>query len=73
MGEVEKRLKSIKKPIKIAVMGCPVNGPGEAREADIGLACGKRKAVLFKHGRVMKTVEYDKMVSALFKEIEVCS
>jgi len=64
--DVEKRLKSIKQPLKIAIMGCPVNGPGEAKEADIGLACGKGKAVLFKHGRVIKTVNQDKMVKELF-------
>ena len=68
--EAEKKLKHIKSPLKIAIMGCPVNGPGEAREADIGLACGKGKAILFKHGRAIRTVSQDKMVSTLFKEIE---
>lgn len=67
---VEKKLKLINKPVKIAIMGCPVNGPGEARGADIGLACGKGKAVLFKHGRVIRSVSQDRMVSTLFKEIE---
>ena len=70
VAEVEKRIASIKQPIKIAIMGCPVNGPGEAKEADIGLACGKKKAVLFKHGKIIKTVRLDKMVDALFKEIQ---
>jgi (E)-4-hydroxy-3-methylbut-2-enyl-diphosphate synthase len=70
VGEVEKRLKSVSQPVKIAIMGCPVNGPGEAREADIGLACGKSKAVLFKRGRVIKTVAHDKMVAALFEEFK---
>jgi len=69
VAEVEKRIASIREPLKIAIMGCPVNGPGEAKEADIGLACGKKKAVLFKHGRVIKTVSHDKMVDALFKLI----
>lgn len=72
VNEVDKKLKSIRGPMKIAVMGCPVNGPGEAKEADIGLACGKSKAVLFKHGKVVKSVTHDKMIEALFEEIGSC-
>ncbi len=68
--EVEKRLQTIKKPITVAVMGCIVNGPGEAKEADIGLAGGKGKAVLFKHGEMLRTVDEKDAVSELMKEIE---
>jgi len=51
-------------------MGCVVNGPGEAREADIGLACGKGRALLFKKGKVVKTLKEEEMVSELIREIE---
>ncbi len=68
--EVKEKLKGIEKPLKVAVMGCIVNGPGEAREADVGLACGKGRALLFKKGKVVKTVGVDEMVSALVEEVE---
>ncbi len=58
-GEVERRLKGIKRNIKVAVMGCSVNGPGEAREADIGIACGKDSALLFEKGETIKTLHGD--------------
>lgn len=57
--QVEQRLKGINKDIKIAVMGCAVNGPGEAREADIGIACGETNAVLFKKGKKVKVLHGD--------------
>jgi len=66
---VEKELIKITKPIKVAVMGCIVNGPGEARDADIGIACGKGKAVLFKKGKKIKTIEEKDFISALMKEV----
>ncbi len=69
-GEVERRLRSVKKPLHVAVMGCVVNGPGEAREADIGLAGGKGKMVLFKKGEVIRTVDEADAVDELMKEIE---
>jgi (E)-4-hydroxy-3-methylbut-2-enyl-diphosphate synthase len=69
-GAVEEGLLKIKKPLKVAVMGCAVNGPGEARDADIGVACGKGKAVLFKKGQQIRTVDEKDIVSELFKEIE---
>lgn len=69
VNEVEKKVCLIRKPLKIAIMGCPVNGPGEAKEADIGLACGRGKAVLFKHGRAIKTISSDEMLQALISEI----
>jgi (E)-4-hydroxy-3-methylbut-2-enyl-diphosphate synthase len=68
--QVEEKLKHIKKPIKIAVMGCAVNGPGEAKEADIGLAGGRKKAVIFKKGQILKTVSEDDAVSELLNEVE---
>lgn len=69
-NEVEKRAANIDKPIKIAVMGCAVNGPGEAREADIGIAGGKGEGLIFKKGEIIKKVPQDKLVDELMKEIE---
>ncbi len=68
--EVEKRLQSVHKPITVAVMGCVVNGPGEAREADVGLAGGDGKAVIFRKGEILYTVEEAEAVECLMKEIE---
>lgn len=68
--EVEKRLQTINKPITVAVMGCIVNGPGEAKEADIGLAGGKGKVALFRKGEVLRTVDEAVAVEELMKEIE---
>ena len=69
-NEVEKRAANIDKPIKIAVMGCAVNGPGEAREADIGIAGGKGEGLIFKKGDIIKKVPQDSLVDELMKEIE---
>jgi len=66
---VEAELAGIDKPIKVAVMGCVVNGPGEARDADIGIACGKGKGVLFKKGRKVGVVEEEDFVKVLMGEI----
>ncbi len=68
--EVEKRLQKIDKPIKVAVMGCVVNGPGEAKDADVGIACGKGKGVIFKKGKKVATVEEKDFFTALMKEVE---
>jgi (E)-4-hydroxy-3-methylbut-2-enyl-diphosphate synthase len=68
--EVEERLLKITKPIKVAVMGCVVNGPGEAKDADIGIACGKGKAVLFKKGERIGVVEKTDFITALMAEVE---
>lgn len=68
--QVEERLQSVDKPITVAVMGCVVNGPGEAREADIGIAGGKGKAVLFCKGEVLRTVDEKDAVEELMKEID---
>ena len=67
---VEKELLKVTKPIKVAVMGCVVNGPGEARDADIGIACGKGKAVLFKKGEKIRVIEEKDFVKALMREVE---
>jgi len=67
---VEEKLSKISKPIKVAVMGCVVNGPGEAKDADIGIACGKGKAVLFKKGEKIGVIEERDFVSVLMKEAE---
>jgi (E)-4-hydroxy-3-methylbut-2-enyl-diphosphate synthase len=68
--QVEQRLLKINKPIKVAVMGCVVNGPGEARDADVGIACGKGKAVLFKKGKKIGVVEEKDFLEALMREVE---
>lgn len=67
---VERRLRSIAKPITVAVMGCVVNGPGEAAGADVGVACGRGSALLFKHGEVLRKVSEDAIIDELFHEIE---
>ncbi len=63
-------LKGITKPIKVAVMGCVVNGPGEARDADVGIAGGKGKGVIFRKGKVVRTVTEGKLLEALITEIK---
>jgi (E)-4-hydroxy-3-methylbut-2-enyl-diphosphate synthase len=68
-NEVEKRLAKVQTPIHVAVMGCVVNGPGESREADVGLAGGKGKGVLFRKGQVIKTVPEDQFLDAVLKEV----
>jgi (E)-4-hydroxy-3-methylbut-2-enyl-diphosphate synthase len=67
---VEERLKEVKKTIKVAVMGCVVNGPGEARDADVGIACGKGKGVIFRKGEKVRTVEEADFFTALMAEVE---
>ena len=68
-NEVENALKDIDKDIKVAVMGCVVNGPGEAREADIGIAGGDGCAVIFKKGEVLRKIKEEDIVRELLKEI----
>ncbi len=68
-SKVETRLKNIDKPITIAVMGCAVNGPGEAREADIGIAGGKGIGLLFRKGKIIKRVEEKELLNELMEEI----
>ncbi|MGH4052794.1 MAG: flavodoxin-dependent (E)-4-hydroxy-3-methylbut-2-enyl-diphosphate synthase [Clostridium sp.] len=69
-NEVEERLKNCNKNIKIAIMGCVVNGPGEAREADIGIAGGNGKGLIFKKGEIIKTVKEEDLVEELILEID---
>ncbi len=68
-NELERRLASIAEPITVAVMGCAVNGPGEAREADVGLAGGKNMGLIFRHGKMVRNVGQGEMVEELWKEI----
>ncbi len=68
--EIEKRLMTVRSPLKVAIMGCVVNGPGEAKEADIGIAGGKREGVLFKAGKAIRRVPADAMIEELMGEIE---
>ena len=67
---VEEELVRIDKPIRVAVMGCAVNGPGEAKDADIGIACGKGRAVLFKKGEKLGVIEEKDFITALMREVE---
>lgn len=67
---VESKLKSMKTPITVAVMGCVVNGPGEARDADVGIAGGKGEGLLFSKGEIIRKVPESELVSALFAEID---
>ncbi len=67
--EVENRLGNIDKDIKVAIMGCVVNGPGEAREADIGIAGGRGEALIFKKGEIIKKVKEEYIIDELIKEI----
>lgn len=69
-NEVEHRLRDCKKPIVVAVMGCVVNGPGEAKQADIGIAGGDGEGLIFKHGEIIRKVEEKMLVDELMREIE---
>lgn len=70
-NEIEEYIEQIKAPIKVAVLGCAVNGPGEAREADIGIAGGNGKGMLFKKGKIIRTVPEEIMVDELKKEVDI--
>lgn len=70
VAELERRLAGRKTPIKISVLGCVVNGPGEAREADIGIAAGRGKGMIFRRGQMIRTVAEAEMVEALLEEID---
>ena len=67
--EVERRLMGCTKPITVAVMGCAVNGPGEAASADVGIAGGKREGLLFRKGKILRKVPQEQLVDALMEEI----
>jgi (E)-4-hydroxy-3-methylbut-2-enyl-diphosphate synthase len=68
--EVEDKLSTCEKDIKVAIMGCVVNGPGEAREADLGIAGGKGEGLIFKKGQIIKKVKEENLINELIKEIE---
>jgi (E)-4-hydroxy-3-methylbut-2-enyl-diphosphate synthase len=70
IAELEKRLDGRNTPVKVSVLGCVVNGPGEAREADLGIAAGKGKGVIFKRGEIVRHVQESEMVDALLEEID---
>ncbi len=70
VAELERRLAGRTTPVKVSVLGCVVNGPGEAREADLGIAAGKGKGVIFKRGEIVRHVQESEMVDALLEEIE---
>jgi (E)-4-hydroxy-3-methylbut-2-enyl-diphosphate synthase len=70
MKQLEEKLEGVKKPVKIAVLGCVVNGPGEASEADIGIAAGKGVAILYRKGEVVKRIPEEKIVSTILEEVE---
>jgi len=67
--EVESRVRRLGRPLTIAVMGCEVNGPGEAKDADVGIAFGVGKGALFKRGKFLRTVPTDECIEALFEEV----
>ena len=69
-NEVEERLRTVRKPITVAVMGCVVNGPGEAREADVGIAGGDGVGLLFRKGEIVKKVPQEELVNELFRLID---
>jgi (E)-4-hydroxy-3-methylbut-2-enyl-diphosphate synthase len=67
--EVSKRLEKMSEPVKVAIMGCVVNGPGEAKDADVGIACGKGKGAIFKKGKVVGTASEQNFLEALMAEV----
>ena len=68
--QVTAGLEGLDVPLRVAVMGCVVNGPGEARDADVGLAGGNSKGIIFRKGKIVKTVKEDEIVDALKGEIQ---
>jgi (E)-4-hydroxy-3-methylbut-2-enyl-diphosphate synthase len=70
-AEVERRLAQMRAPVKVAVMGCAVNGPGEARMADLGIACGRGMGLLFREGKIVASLPEDRLVDALMEQVAV--
>jgi len=68
--EVERRMSHLNAPVKVAVMGCAVNGPGEARMADLGIACGRGMGLLFKQGKIIASLPESRLVDALMEQVE---
>src|SRR3954466_4661174 len=71
VAELEKRMEGRRTPVKVSVLGCVVNGPGEAREADIGIAAGNGKGVIFRNGEIVRNVLEAEMVDALLEEVDL--
>lgn len=71
--EVEKRLARIKVPLTVALMGCMVNGPGEAKDADIGIACGRHSGILFKKGRPVRRIDETRILTEIVREVKMMS
>ena len=69
--EIEEYLNHVNKDIHVAVMGCAVNGPGEAKEADLGVAGGKGEAILFKKGEIIRKIKEENIIEELKKEIDL--
>ena len=69
IAELEQRLQGRRLPVKISVLGCVVNGPGEAREADIGIAAGNGKGMIFRNGEIVRRVDEKDIVDALMEEV----
>ncbi|NLZ28035.1 MAG: flavodoxin-dependent (E)-4-hydroxy-3-methylbut-2-enyl-diphosphate synthase [Firmicutes bacterium] len=70
VGEVENIIVGVEKPIKVAVMGCVVNGPGEARDADLGVSGSARKGIIFRHGRIIRRVPRELLIEAFREELQ---
>jgi (E)-4-hydroxy-3-methylbut-2-enyl-diphosphate synthase len=68
---VENRLLRVKTPLKVAIMGCVVNGPGEAKEADVGIAGGRGQGILFKKGEIVEKISETNLLSRLLEEISL--
>lgn len=71
VGKVEEILQNYKAPLSVAVMGCAVNGPGEAKEADLGISAGKKHGIIFRHGTVIRTVRLDDLLETLIAELDL--
>ncbi|MBW7888824.1 MAG: flavodoxin-dependent (E)-4-hydroxy-3-methylbut-2-enyl-diphosphate synthase [Bacteroidetes bacterium] len=69
MAELEKRLEGVKKPVKVAVLGCVVNGPGEASDADIGIAAGKGVGILYRKGKMVRKIKESEIVDVIVEEV----
>jgi (E)-4-hydroxy-3-methylbut-2-enyl-diphosphate synthase len=70
VNELERKLAHVAEPLTVAVMGCAVNGPGEARDADVGLAGGKNMGLLFRHGEIVRRIEQADLVDQLWQEVQ---
>jgi (E)-4-hydroxy-3-methylbut-2-enyl-diphosphate synthase len=70
-NEVEEYISKVRAPIKVAVLGCAVNGPGEAREADIGIAGARGEGLLFRHGEIIRKIPEDQLLDELKKEVDL--